>query len=105
MSKKEVTMPEKIKGIRPFGSGILVELLNDQEALGTTIILDKKNAKMGAPQGIILALGDKLPENVGIKVGDRVMLQGNGFVPVPNYDDHPRERGIAEISHIKAIFS
>jgi len=43
-----------------------------------------------------------VPEDAGIKIGDRVMLQGT-YVPVLNYDNHPRKRGLVEIHNIKAV--
>lgn len=92
----------KLSGVRPFGMTILVELLNPDEALGTNLHVGK-SAEVGAPQAYVLALGPKVDEAFGVKVGDRVMLQGSGFVPVPNYDRSPRQRGIAEVHHIKAI--
>lgn len=93
----------KIKSVQPYGRTLLVELLNPDEALGTNLHVGK-GADAGAPQAYVLAIGvDLNPEEVHINVGDRVMLQGNGFVPVPNYDRNLRQRGIAEIHHIKAV--
>lgn len=98
---QEVTSVPKVIDIVPFGSTILVEILNAKEALGTLIEVNK-DAKVGAPQGYVLALGPKLDPECGIKVGDRVMMQGT-FVPVPDWDHSPRQKGILEIHNIKAL--
>lgn len=92
----------KIKEVKPFGSSILVEMLNADEALSTKIIL-KKDSNVGAPQGYVLALGPSLPPDVPLNIGDRVLLQGT-FVPVPSFDDNERMRGVVELHNIKAIF-
>lgn len=97
--KKEI---KRINSVRPFGSTILVELLDAQEALGTSIHVDS-DVVAGAPQGYVLELGSKLDPNCGVSVGDRIMMQGT-YVPVPNFDNHRRKRGIIEIHNIKAIF-
>lgn len=93
----------RVKGIRPTGSTILVEMLNADEALGTSLYV-KEDSNVGAPQGYVLALGPNLKsEEIHIKEGDRVLLQGT-FVPVPNYDGSKRKKGIVEVHNIKAVF-
>lgn len=93
----------KVKEFKPYGRTIMVELLNEEEVLGTNLHVGK-GASVGAPQAYVLALGNDLKEEeTFIKVGDRVMLQGNGFVPVPAYDGSKRQKGIAELHHIKAV--
>lgn len=92
----------KLKAVKPFGSTILVEMLNADEALGTKIYVNK-DAQVGAPQAYVLALGPKLAsEDVGLKVGDRVMLQGS-YVPIPNFDGNKRQRGVVELHNVKAV--
>jgi hypothetical protein len=103
-SAVETRVVPKIKSVRPFGSTILVEMLNADEALGTRMYIKQDASVSGAPQAYILAFGPKLnSEEAGLKVGDRVMLQGT-FVPVPKYDNSTRNRGIVEIHNVKAVF-
>jgi co-chaperonin GroES (HSP10) len=98
----EVPQVPKLKAVKPFGSTILVEMLNADEALGTKIIVNK-DVSVGAPQAYVLALGSKLvPGDVDLKVGDRVMLQGS-YVPIPNFDKNRRQRGIVELHNVKAV--
>lgn len=91
----------KIVGIQPFGSMVLVEHLNADEALGTSLAISD-DADVGSPQAYVIALGPRLPEDCGLKIGDRVMLQGT-YVPVINYDNYKRKRGLVEIHNIKAV--
>lgn len=98
-----VTTPT-VKSVRPFGSSILVEMLNADEALGTKLYV-KETTDVGAPQGYVLGIGPKLSaDDIGVKIGDRVLLQGT-YVPVPNFDGHKRARGIVEVHNIKAVLS
>ena len=102
-NKAKAKQVPNLKSVKPYGRTILVELLNPDEALGTNLHVGK-GADAGAPQAYVLALGTDLKaEDVNFNIGDRVMLQGSGFVPVPNYDHSPRQRGIAEVHHIKAV--
>lgn len=91
----------KVKSVHPFGSTILVEMLNANEALGTKLTV-KDTANVGAPQAYVLELGPKLDAEAGIKVGDRVMLQGT-YVPVPKLPGDTRNRGVVELHNVKAI--
>jgi hypothetical protein len=91
----------KIVGVRPTGSQILVELLTAQEALGTSMIVGDQS-EVGSPQAYILSFGPGLKEDVGLKVGDRVLLQGS-YVPVPKFDESPRRRGLLEVHNVKAV--
>jgi co-chaperonin GroES (HSP10) len=93
---------KKIIGITPVLSQILVELLTPEEAMNTRLTLGEKT-NYGAPQGIVLAVGPTLTPEAGIKKGDRVLLQGT-FVPVPNYDNSRRDKGIVEVHNIKGVF-
>lgn len=96
-----------IKGVRPAGSSLLVEMLNSDEILNTDFYVGDADIG-GPPQAYIVAVGpglkDKIDngENIWLNVGDRVLLQGT-FVPVPNWDNHHRERGLVEFHNIKAI--
>ena len=91
----------------PFGSTILVELLSNQELTSSLIKLSGKQGggqeKGNANQGYIVALGNGLPADVTLAVGDRVLING-GFIPVPEVDGVPegRVRGLVEYHSVKA---
>ena len=93
----------KVKSVHPFGSTLLIEILNPDEVLGTNLFIQKE-AKIGsAPQAYIVELGPKLTEDCGLKVGDRILVQGT-FTPVDNTGEHPdRMWGVLEMHNIKAI--
>lgn len=92
-----------IKAIRPFGSTVLIEILNPDEVLGTSLYINKETKVGSAPQAYVVALGSKLDPDVGLKPGDRVLVQGT-FIPVDNVGDNPkRSWGIVEMHNIKAI--
>jgi co-chaperonin GroES (HSP10) len=91
----------KIVGVKPTLSLILVEHLTAADVNQSQLIVNE-NSDYGAPQAYVLDLGPSVPKGAGIKVGDRVLLQGN-YVPVPNFDRNHRERGLVEMHNIKAI--
>jgi len=91
-----------IKAVHPFGSSILIEHLKADERMGTNLYVSDDADVDGAPQAYIVELGPKLEEDCGLKVGDRVFVQGT-FIPVINTDGTDRERGIVEIHNIKGI--
>jgi len=100
MKKKKVG---KVCGVRPTGTLILVEKLKADETLGTSLIINE-DTEVPSPQGYVIAVGPAINEKEnhwGIKVGDRVLLQGS-YVPVPKFKDG-RELGLVEIHTIKAI--
>jgi co-chaperonin GroES (HSP10) len=91
-----------IKNIIPTGRGVLVEMLTAQEALGTSLLV-QDDIQLGAPQAYVLMVGPHVEERgFGVKVGDRVLLQGT-FVPLPEYDDSHRPKGIVMPENIKAV--
>lgn len=98
----------KINGLAPCGNVVLVELLNEDEILGTTTIqlVAPKSPTVGkidgAPQAYVLALGTKVTEDWGFKVGDRIMFSGS-FIPAPDYDKHFRARGTIDPFSVKAV--
>lgn len=97
-----LTNVPKVNGARPVGASILVEMLTPQEAVGSQIILnDNPDSAIGANQGYVLATGPGLGEHHGIKVGDRVLLQGT-CVPLPKYDEG-RRKVIVQFHDVKAI--
>lgn len=97
-------MTMKVVDCEPLGSGVLVELLTDQEVLGTTIIVADSKKKIG-PQGYILKLGPwvNTEREYQFKVGDRVLISGSG-TPVPDFrTDKGRDLVILEPHAIKGI--
>jgi hypothetical protein len=99
-------MVPKISGVKACGTQILVELLTDEEVLGTNIKMVKivnSNLKGASdtPQAYILDVGPRASD-YGFKVGDRIMFSG-GFVPAPKFDDSERQRGTIDPNCIKAI--
>lgn len=90
-----------ISGCQPVNQQILIERLTAQESSGVTLTISDK-AEMGAPQAYILAIGPRVPADLGFKQGDRVILNGT-YTPVPRYGDSHRERGLVDIHNIKAV--
>ena len=98
----------KVVGCKPVGTQVLVEHLNDNEMLGTTLTLPGKSKTLAGEmqQSYILAIGPMLDvEKWGFKVGDRVLVQGT-YNPVPKLegeDDKTREKGIVEPHNIRGV--
>jgi co-chaperonin GroES (HSP10) len=82
---------------------VLVEMLTAQESLGTVFIVGE-NAK-APPQGYVVDIGPALEaDKWGIKVGDRVLLQGSYVpVPIPKANRSNRELGIVQAHDIKCV--
>lgn len=106
---EKLTLPEsamavipKITDVKPMGCTVLVEMLSPNELLGTKLYVNEKSAVGSAPQAYVLALGSMLKEDCGLKVGDRVLLQGI-YVPVPEFGKSSRAKGVVELHGIKAI--
>lgn len=94
--------PGSVVGVKATGTGILVEMLTAQELAGSPILLGH-NAKVETPQAYILDIGPALKqEEWGVKVGDRVVVQGK-YVPVPQYRDTGREIGIVQAHDVKCV--
>lgn len=101
----------KVTHIKPLGSTVMVELLNQQELTSAVIKLSQIKKNQGAPsdysnQAYVVALGPALKDNDMIKVGDRVFING-GFIELPETDEVTpgRVRGLVEYHAIKAVFS
>jgi len=97
-----------ISSVRPCGTQVLVELLTAQEALGTILQIDSSASVSGAPQGYVMAVGPKVADDLGFKVGDRVTLHGN-YTPVPEGQKFKRKNShrpwiLIEPHQIKAVF-
>ena len=105
---KVATRVPVIDHIKPAGSSLLVEMLKPDEVLNTNFYISEDSESAGPPQAYITAIGPGLKamidkgESLFLKVGDRVLLQGN-YVPVPNWDDCPRKRGLVEFHNVKAV--
>jgi hypothetical protein len=81
---------------------IMVELLNPQETLNTTLTVTE-NTKLEAYQAYVLEIGPNVDTSkLGFKTGDRIALSG-GFIPLPNYDRGERKMGLIEAHTIKAV--
>jgi hypothetical protein len=103
-----VTRVPCVIGVNPCGSQVLVELLTAQEALGTVLHVDSAASVNGAPQGYVVALGPKVPSDLGFKTGDRVTLHGN-YTPLPEGQKLQRSNShrpwiLIEPHQIKAVF-
>lgn len=97
-----------VVGINPCGTQVLVELLTAQEALGTVLQIDSSASVNGAPQGYVVALGPKVPSDLGFEKGNRVTLHGN-YTPLPENQSLDRENPhrpliLVEPHQIKAVF-
>lgn len=90
-----------IVSAKATGTMVLVEMLTAQEVANTVLIVGE-NAK-GPPQGYIVDIGPSLEaDKWGIKVGDRVLLQGT-YVPVPKANRSGRELGVVQAHDIKCV--
>lgn len=92
----------KIKSVHPFGSKILVEVLNADEALGTKLYVKNDTQVDGAPQAYIVELGPQLVDS-GLEVGQRIYWEGKGCPVNDPRSQNDRVRALLEIHNIKAI--
>lgn len=99
-------VPEEIPAVtavKPCGAQVLLELLTVQEMMGTKLILKNNTQAHAEYQAYVIAAGPTIDLSIyGFKVGDRVLLSGNG-TPVPNYDNTERERILMDPFAIKAV--
>lgn len=92
---------KQIVGCKAAGHTVLVEMLTEQEASGTTLIVSTEPSK----QAYVLDLGPLLlsqEKQCGLKVGDRVLLQGS-YVPLPLKGEGNRVLGVVDLHNIKAV--
>jgi co-chaperonin GroES (HSP10) len=111
LSVKRKPKQPPIRHVKPLGGQVLVEIYTEEEVSGSQLFLPD-NAKNkgglgvgGAPQGRVLDIGPGLSSEFGVKIGDRVLLQGS-FVPLPKIMDNrdgDRERALVEPHTIKAV--
>lgn len=97
----------KISNCIPFSDMLLVELLDPNEAIGTLLHIPKNEMQSNkplehAPQAYIAAVGSKVPKELELKAGMRILLSG-GAINVPNYDNCHRDRILIHFSSVKAI--
>jgi len=90
----------KIKQIVPVGNQVLVERLKASEINPSSVLLS--TADEDSNQAYVLALGPQVSKEYGIKVGDRVYLQGS-FVPAVGLDDDVRQKNLIYADMIKAV--
>jgi len=92
---------KKIVSAKAVGVSILVEMLSEQEASGSALIMSEAPSK----QAIIRDIGPQIlsqEKPPGVAVGDRVLLQGS-YVPLPTKGEKGRSLGIVDLHNIKAI--
>ena len=91
-----------VVGCKPCNSLILLELLTEQERMGTRLHL-QNNKPTAEYQAFVLSTGPNFNHDVwGFKVGDRVLVSGAG-VPVPNHDRNERDKVLMEPHSIKGV--
>ena len=99
---------KKVAGVTPVGSQVLVELLTYDEQHPQTSALvtnvNKKFTKDEARHGWVRKIGPSVKEaDWCFKVGDRVLISGNG-TPVPKFQEgNDHEWVLLEPYTIKAI--
>lgn len=93
----------KIKGARPTGQQVLVEVLTAQELMGTILTVTESTDPKVPLQGYIVAVGPSFrQEQWGFDLGDRVLISGTG-VMAPSYDSSERDRFLMDPHSIKSV--
>lgn len=92
----------KIGAVHPFGSKVLVEVLQPDEVLNTNLYVGENADADGAPQAYILELGPQVSPECGLKVGQRVYWSGKGTA-VNDPRAGRRVRALLEVHNIQAI--
>lgn len=92
----------KISGVHPFGSKILVEILNQDELLDTNLFVPDNVKNDGAPQAYIIELGPQINSDSGLKVGQRIYWTGKGTA-VEDPRNTKRVRALLEVHNIQAV--
>lgn len=83
--EKLVKVLREIKDIKPVGNNILIKAIRENE-LSTSALFVQGQEKMSR-QAYVKAIGPQVNSENGIRVGDRVLLQGS-YVPGPeNFDE------------------
>lgn len=98
MSKKVGTIVDCL----PVGNNLVIEVLDDAEAMGTSLHLQTN--KRTDKQAYVVAAGPKLDSSYGISVGDRILINSvAGATEVPNYKDNERKQYIVDPSSVKCV--
>jgi hypothetical protein len=107
-----IALPENAKevpavtAVKPFGSMIMIEYLTPEEMMGTKLYVKSSVSDKLAQQAYIVAFGPNLKaEDIGLNVGNRVIVTGGNFTPVPNVDGSTRVRGVTEVHNVKAVLA
>lgn len=95
---------EKATKASAVGTQVLVELLTAQEVMGSSLHF-AKNVQMDTPQGFVLSVGPMVPENFGVKLGDRVFFSSPAAVFPPIDCGEGREQACIEYTSIKGVLS
>lgn len=99
-----VTPVPKIAAVHPFGSKILVETISDRELNPTTLEIPEGTSMGGeSPQAYIVEVGPALPEDSGLKVGQRIFWEGKGMAVEDPRVKPGRVRAILEPHNVRAI--
>ena len=99
-----VTPVPNVVAIHPYGSKILIETITSRELNPTTLELPE-GASMGeeSPQAYIIEVGPALPEDSGLKVGQRIFWEGKGMAVEDPRTKDGRVRAILEPHNVRAI--
>ncbi len=92
----------KISSVKAPGYSIIVEMLNEGEVSGSTLILSHHAKESN--HAFVKDVGPLVDEKSGLKAGDLVIVQGN-YIPVPNPTDNQRKWGSVELHAIKAVLT
>lgn len=99
----------KIKDVSPFGSKILVEVLRDDEIMGTSLIVGAGSgtgaSAGGAPQALIIKLGNGITDDCGLKEGQRIYWSGKGTLVDDPTTNPGRSRALLEVHNILAVIN
>lgn len=99
----EINRVPKIKAVHPFGSKLLVEVLNPDECLGTNLYVSQEAKVDGAPQAYIVELGPEVKSDSGLAVGQRIYWEGKGTPVNDPRGENNRIRALLEIHNVRAI--
>jgi hypothetical protein len=98
---------KKVINAKAAGHGILVEMINEGELLGSSLLLGVGKGNEPSKQAFIRDVGPLIMSQekpCGLNVGDRVLLQGS-YTPLPIKTDNDRTLGIVDLHNIKAVLT
>lgn len=92
-----------VKGVKPCGSQVLLEVLTKQELMNTVLTVTDNTDPKVPLQAYVVAVGPGFNhDSWGFNIGDRVLLSGSG-VMAPNWDNSSRDRFLMEPHAVKAV--